>query len=775
MLIINQYTNCMKSIRTQMISIIVLLTIIVFFGLNVFIEQKLIDFKQYSISQYQEITEARASEVGKELIGLVNQMHMVSNSTIVQTMDIELIREYLKSLVKDANIYSMTISDINGKAWTSYDLEIDISSQEQFKAIMIDQKEWIISNPFYSPYFNEKKPIITISHVIKKDNTIIGLINAVVTTDFMKNIAESIQFKDLSFAWIIDSNGMIVSHPDDSITILQSYQDILKSDIDYPFSETSGSFDYIDADNQSMLAVYSTIPNTSGWKLIISIERSQAFAQLNDVQSYINYALLISLVILILFSLIYSNKISEPILRLRHVFERAEQGDLNVKADESVQNEIGLAAISFNHMLSEIKHLTYIDPVTQKNNYRSYLSSSNFMIKSNPQDVFYVVVISIDDFKKINSLGGYGFGNETLKKFSDILQSQLKEGEILARYFGDEMILLLKEKEIESLRNRISQLLKECQRPFIIMDIDIHLSVSCGIARHVDHESIETTIHNSTIAKLKAKKMGGNIAIFYGDGINQEIKLEQDIEKELYHALDRNELYLVYQPIFDLNAMKVSGFEALLRWNHPIYNNQRIDTIIKIAENSGLMPRIGRWVFKEACYQLRTLNKTFPDLSIALNFSMVQFNDTYFIKHIEEILKYSKVNPKNIIIEITESTAMSNVDEILRTLKRLKDLGLGLSIDDFGTGYSSLAYLSQFPIDHIKIDRSFIQKMTEDSSNLMLVQTMITLAKSLHLEVIAEGVESLEEMNVLKSLKCDKIQGYLISKPKRMKDLEIVG
>ena len=758
-----------------MISLIVIVCVAVFFGLNYSIERKLNELKDYTITQYKEITESRANEVSKELVGIINQVRMISNSTVVQSMDLTIIKDYLKSLIQDSNIRSMTLSDINGKAWTTYDSDIDISKQEQFKSIMIDKNEWIISNPFHSPYFFEDIPIITISHQIKVNDEIVGLLNAVVTTEFMNKITDSIQFKNLSFAWIIDSNGQIVSHPNESITIDLTYKNILQYEGSDPFVNSSGSFDYLDENNKSMLAVYSTIPNTSGWKLIISIENRNAFTELTSVMNYIDYALMISLVIQILFALIYANSISEPILRLRHVFERAEKGDLNVKADESVKNEIGLAGVSFNHMLQEIKSFTYIDPVTQISNYRSYLSESNFLIQSNLNDTFYVVVISIDDFKKINSLGGYGFGNETLKKFAELIKSQLHEDEIVARYFGDEMILLLKENDLEVLRNRISLLLKECQRPFIIMDIDIHLSISCGIAKHIPSDTIETSIHNSTIAKLKAKKLGGNIAIFYGDGINQEIKLEQDIEKELYHAIDRNELYLVYQPIFDLNSMKVSGFEALLRWNHPIYHSHRIDSIIKIAENSGQMQKIGRWVVKEACYQLKALNESFPNLSIALNVSVVQFNDSYFIKNVEEILKYTNINRSNLIFEITESSAMSNVDENMNDLRRIKDLGIGLSIDDFGTGYSSLAYLSQFPIDHIKIDRNFIRKMTEESSDLMLVKTMITLAKSLHLEVIAEGVESLEEMNILKSLECDKIQGYLISKPKRMKDLEIVS
>ncbi len=763
----------MKSIRNQMISLIVIVCVIVFFGLSFSIEQRLINLKSHQLNQFEEITNSRANEVSKELQGIINQVEMISNSNIVQSMDMPTIKEYLISLLKNSNLRSMTISDINGKAWTTYNSNIDISQQEQYQAIIKENKQWIISNPFHSPYFFEDTPIITISHQIKVDNTVVGLINAVVTTEFMETISQSIHFKELSFAWIIDSNGKIVTHPDPSNKIDRSYKDIIQSKNPQPFEKLNGTFDYTDENGISMLAIYSTIPYTTGWKLIISIENSDAFYEITSVMNYIDYALLISLVVLILFALIYANSISEPILKLKHVFEKAEQGDLNVKADETIKNEIGIAGTSFNHMLQEIRNLTFIDPVTQISNYRSYLSETALVIKNNPNATYYVVVISIDDFKKINSLGGYGFGNETLKKFAEIIQEQLNSDEIVARYFGDEMILLLHEENIEKLRDRISILLKECQRPFIIMDIDIHLGISCGIARHTILDSIETSIHNSTIAKLKAKKLGGNIAIFYGDEIHQEIKLEQAIEKALYHAIEHNELYLVYQPILDLKTMRVSGFEALLRWNHPIYNTQSIETIIKIAENTDQMQKIGYWVMKEACYQLKGLNESFPELSIALNVSVVQFKDRYFIKSVEELINHSNINRSNLVFEITESSAMENVEENLKDLKRIKDLGIGLSIDDFGTGYSSLAYLSLFPIDHIKIDRSFIQKITKETSALMLVKTMIALAKSLNLEVIAEGVENLEEMNILKNLECDKIQGYLISKPKRMKDIEI--
>jgi len=511
-----------------MISIIIIVCLAVFFGLSYSIERKLSELNDHTLNQYQDITESRASEVGKELEGIVNQVNMISHSNVVQTMDIPTIKTYLVSLIDDSNLKSMTISDKDGKAWTTYGLEIDISQQEQFKAIFTEHKEWIISNPFHSPYFFEDTPIITISHCIKVNNVTVGLLNAVVTTEFMNKITESIQFDTLSFAWIVDSNGKIVSHPDSSISIDDNYLKIIKqTELINPFESEKGFFTYDDKNGSNMIAIYSTIPNTSGWKLIISIESISAFSQITSVMNYIDYALLISLFILIVFTLFYATTISRPILKLRQVFEKAEQGDFNVRANENVKNEIGLAGASFNHMLQEIRNLTFIDPVTQLSNYRSYLSESSLLLKSNPNRSYYVVVISIDDFKKINSLGGYGFGNETLMKFSRIIQTQLKESEIIARYFGDEIILLLHEESLEKLRKRISNLLKECQRPFKIMDLDIHLSITCGIAFHNHQDAIEKSIHNSRIAKLKAKKMGCNLAIFYGDGINKRIKIEQ--------------------------------------------------------------------------------------------------------------------------------------------------------------------------------------------------------------------------------------------------------
>ena len=756
-----------------MIAVIAIVSIVIFGVLNITIENKLNELKIHERDFYSEITRARADELSKELQGHLNKVHMVAHSDFMESMDVEAILPFLSSLLNHSDFKGMTLAQPDGQAWTTYGATIDIREQEQFTKIFERNKLYAISDPFYSPYFYDDVPIITLSYAIQRGNTTVGLLNAVLTTRFMETIISDIRFDTYGYAWIVDGNGGIVAHPDPNIDIIHDYTAIIKEIDTQPFTSGSGSFNYIGYNDEKMLAVYSTIHNTNAWKLVISVQESQAFSQLNSVMVYIDWALIISLLSLFTFAFIYANTLTKPIVKLTEVFGRAEKGDLSVVADTSVKNELGVAAQSFNRMLNEIKNLTFVDPVTQVPNYRSYLLDAYRLTREHPDKQFYVVVLSVDDFKKINSMGGYGFGNETLKQFAELLNSSLYAYELVARYFGDEMVLFLHAESEEIIRLRIQRLLALAQRPFKIMDIEIHLSLSCGFASHNKLHEIETTIHNATLAKLKAKKLGGNIAVFFEDGIQQEIKKEQDIEAELYQAIEKKELYPVYQPIVDLKTMKTSGFETLLRWNHPLYYQESIQTIITIAENNSQIIEIGRYILNEAILELKRLNQKYPDMVLALNVSALQLKDTHFITFLKNRIKVIGVKPENLCIELTESTAMDDVEVKLMDLHQIKAIGCKIAIDDFGTGYSSLAYLSRFPIDHIKIDKSFVHKMMNDEPTRQLVSSMITLAHNLKLEVVAEGVETQEQVSLLKAYGCDMIQGYFISKPKRMEEHEL--
>ena len=756
-----------------MIAVIAIVSIVIFGVLNITIENKLNELKIHERDFYSEITRARADELSKELQGHLNKVHMVAHSDFMESMDVEAILPFLSSLLNHSDFKGMTLAQPDGKAWTTYGTTIDIREQEQFTKIFERNKLYAISDPFYSPYFYDDVPIITLSYAIQRGNTTVGLLNAVLTTRFMETIISDIRFDTYGYAWIVDGNGGIVAHPDPNIDIIHDYTAIIKEIDTQPFTSGSGSFNYIGYNDEKMLAVYSTIHNTNAWKLVISVQESQAFDQLISVMNFIDWAIIISLLSLISFAFIYANTLTKPIVKLTEVFGRAEKGDLSVVADTNVKNELGVAAQGFNRMLNEIKNLTFVDPVTQVPNYRSYLLDAYRLTREHPDKQFYVVVLSVDDFKKINSMGGYGFGNETLKQFAELLNSSLYAYELVARYFGDEMVLFLHAESEEIIRLRIQRLLALAQRPFKIMDIEIHLSLSCGFASHNKLHEIETTIHNATLAKLKAKKLGGNIAVFFEDGIQQEIKKEQDIEAELYQAIEKKELYPVYQPIVDLKTMKTSGFETLLRWNHPLYYQESIQTIITIAENNSQIIEIGRYILNEAILELKRLNQKYPDMVLALNVSALQLKDTHFITFLKNRIKVIGVKPENLCIELTESTAMDDVEVKLMDLHQIKAIGCKIAIDDFGTGYSSLAYLSRFPIDHIKIDKSFVHKMMNDEPTRQLVSSMITLAHNLKLEVVAEGVETQEQVSLLKAYGCDMIQGYFISKPKRMEEHEL--
>ncbi len=762
-----------KKIRFQMIAVIAIVSIVIFGVLNIAIENKLNELRVHERNFYGEITRARADELSKELQGHLNKVHMIAHTDFLESMDVEAILPYLSSLLNHSDFKGMTIALPDGRAWTTYGASIDIREQEQFTNIFVRNKLYSISNPFFSPYFYENVPIITLSYAIQRESTTIGLLNAVLTTTFMETIISDIHFDSYGYAWIVDGNGRIVAHPDPEININEDYTDVIKEIDVQPFSSSQGFFNYLGYNNEKMLAVYSPIHNTNDWKLVISVQESQAFSQLNAVMTYINWAVILSLLSLISFSFIYANSLTKPIIKLTEVFARAEKGDLSVVADSKVQNELGVAGQGFNRMLNEIKNLTFVDPVTQVANYRSYLLDAQRLTLEHPDKQYYVIVLSIDDFKKINSMGGYGFGNETLKQFAELLNSSLYAYELVARYFGDEMILFLHAENEEVIRLRIQRLLAMTQRPFKIMDIEIHLSLSCGFACHDKLHEIETTIHNATLAKLKAKKLGGNLAVFYEDGIQQEIKKEQDIESELFKAIEKKELYPVYQPIVNLNTMEISGFETLLRWNHPTFYQESIQTIITIAENNSQIIEIGRYILNEAILELKRLNQKNPDLVLALNVSALQLKDTHFITFLKNRIKVIGVKPENLCIELTESTAMDDVEVKLMDLHQIKAIGCKIAIDDFGTGYSSLAYLSRFPIDHIKIDKSFVHKMMNDEPTRQLVSSMITLAHNLKLLVVAEGVETQEQIDLLKHFGCDMIQGYVISKPKRMEEHNI--
>ncbi|MDW7660352.1 MAG: EAL domain-containing protein [Bacillota bacterium] len=761
----------MKSIRTQMFIYLIIATVIVFGGLALLMDHALEALPEYTVMQFQAIADARADELSKELGGIVDLVQMTSQTPLVRSMEIENIKPFLSTLIIDGKIRNMTISDVYGNAWTTYDQNIDISGQEQYHKLIIEGKEFIISKPFYSPYIKEDIPIITVSHVIRDGEETLGLVNAVVSAQFLDQVVSQIEFKERGVAWIIDDEGRIVAHPEQDISIDYSLDDFMSEEDSKVtiLSQDSGSVYYKDSSGLERIGIFSTIDNSDGWKLIISVTSDEAFAEINEINRDLRNGFVAAIIIIGFFSYVYSGSISRPIMNLKKVFEQAAHGDLRAKADEMVNNEVGLAGRSFNLMIDQIKNLTYRDPITEIYNYNRFMFEMPGKFKQHLIDekISYVAVLSVNDFKKINSIGGYNSGNFVLKELSGKLRTFIRPDELVASSYGDEIILFLSDLSENDISKRIDALMELCSFRTSISGIEYHLSVSMGISL-VESEEFdpEDIVKRAKIAKLMTKKSGGDKFVLYNTSLHESVERERRIEEAIHHGIENNEFHLLYQPIVDIDTNKIIASEALLRWSNTDYGQIAIPYVIELAEKNGDIIEIGKFVLETACIQNNKWHaEGLDDHVISVNVSPLQFEDSRFLDIVCEVLEQTKMDPKYLEIEITETNAMLKVEEKIEKMRRLKEMGIKIAIDDFGTGYSSLSYFTKFPIDTLKIDKSFIGSMLDEDNAKSIVVMVVNMARAMGISTTAEGVETIEQFKMLRSIGADKIQGYLISRP----------
>ncbi len=761
----------MKSIRTQMFIYLIIATVIVFGGLGLLMDHALEALPEYTEMQFQAIADARADEVGKELGGFLDLVKMTAQTPLVRSMEIESIKPFLSSLVIDGKIRNMTISDVYGNAWTTYDQNIDISGQEQYHKIIIEGEDFIISKPFYSPYITEDIPIITVSYAIRDGEETLGLVNAVVSAQFLDQVVSQIEFKEKGVAWIIDDEGKIVAHPEEDISIEYSLDDFISENEskNVVLSQDNGSVYFKDSSGLERIGIFSTIENSKGWKLIISVASDEAFAEINEINRDLKNGFVSAIIIIGVFSYVYSGSISRPIMNLKKVFEQAAHGDLRAKADEMVNNEVGLAGKSFNIMINQIKNLTYRDPITQIYNYNRFMFEmpGKFTQHLKSDLISYVVVLSVNDFKKINSIGGYNSGNLVLKELSGKLRKFIRSNELVASSYGDELILFLSDLNEQDVNERINALMELCSFRTNISGIEYHLGVSMGIsivkANELDPDEL---VKRAKIAKLMTKKSGGDKYVMYNTSLHESVERERRIEEAIHHGLENDEFHLLYQPIVDIYTKKIIACEALLRWSNTDYGQIAIPYVIELAEKNGDIIEIGKYVLETACIQNNKWHaEGLKEHVISVNVSPLQFEDSRFLDIVFEVLERTKMDPKYLEIEITETNAMLKVEEKIEKMRRLKEMGIKIAIDDFGTGYSSLSYFTKFPIDTLKIDKSFIGGMLDEDNAKSIVIMIVNMARAMGISTTAEGVETIEQFEMLRSIGAEKIQGYLISRP----------
>ena len=379
-----------------------------------------------------------------------------------------------------------------------------------------------------------------------------------------------------------------------------------------------------------------------------------------------------------------------------------------------------------------------------------------------------VAFLDLDRFKNINDTLGHAAGDCLIKQVAERLTGCLRGYDVVARWGGDEFTLLLCDLQSPEDISRIAErILQRLSAPFYVQNEELYVTASLGIAlAPYDGEDEQTLLRNADAAMYQAKARGRNNYQIYFEEINANALNQLSLETDLRKAIDHNELFLCYQPQVDLQTGQWIGMEALIRWQHPTLGLIPPGKFIMMAEETGLIEPIGHWVLKAACTQFCQWREAgMPAMRLAVNLSAQQFHRSDLVRSIIEVIQSTGFEARYLELEVTESAAMQDVSFAIDVLKKFSLFGIQIAMDDFGTGYSSLSVLKHFPLDTIKIDRSFVQDLVDNPSDAAIASTIIALAKGLDFKVLAEGIETPEQMHVLSEMGCDYAQGYWFSRP----------
>ncbi|MCO7224883.1 EAL domain-containing protein [Pleionea sp. CnH1-48] len=420
---------------------------------------------------------------------------------------------------------------------------------------------------------------------------------------------------------------------------------------------------------------------------------------------------------------------------------------------------------------SELRRMANYDELTSLPNRNLFYDRVNHAIErmDRKRKKLSLLFIDVDQFKKINDSLGHPIGDQLLCEVSIRISKVLKKSDSLSRFGGDEFCALVENVDFSSTSAKVAErIIESFQKPFIVESFSIAVTPSIGIVLYPnDGRDVDTLIKNADTAMYQAKKNGRNTFEFFTEELNHDAKRRLQMESELRDAVENEEFEVYYQPKVDVVSGKIIAMEALARWNSSSRGVVSPAEFIPIAEESGLIISLGRTILRKACIDTaRWVEMGFDNLRVAVNLSAVQFRQhKKVLSTIKDALKESSLPEKNLELEITEGMVIDNFDKTIELMRNVQDLGVHISIDDFGTGYSSLCYLKQLPVNTLKIDRTFIKDLDSCEQDSRIVSSVITLAHGLGLNVVAEGVETMEQLQILKELKCDEIQGFLFSAP----------
>lgn len=676
---------------------------------------------------------------------------------------------------------------------------LNFSDRKYFKDLKSTLKP-VISDVFIGGGANIK-PITTIGVPIIKGDKFAGAAVAELNLDYLtKILSDSNTILKNTALIIVDSKNRIISSTEKNAKVMQklNLKNIEKANkgIDdiYVDMPTWRQLSLTGSWEKAMYVYETPIKNSANWKLIVGVPIAPYQYELEKGYIKSLSIIFISIILTLLIVTLICRLISSPIRHLAEVTTHLPSKIFNeqhIKWPKTIIKEINSLIDNFkstseilNDNFKEIQsaniELNYLanhDPLTRLPNrvkFNKELNSRLEMAKIN-RGTLAVLFLDLDRFKLINDTFGHDVGDKLLKEISNRLGKILGKDDMACRIGGDEFTILLSNIEIiDEVTDVANKILSILQKPYVLYGQEFNVSASIGIAVYPeDGEEAELLLKKADTAMYRAKENGKNNYQFYSQEMDTASIERFRMESNLRRALEQNEFIVYYQPRVDSATEKIIAVEALIRWNNPELGMVSPAKFIPLAEETGLIVPIGEWVLRTACKQNKLWQEAgYEPIRVSVNLSALQFTQQDLVDRIKSILDETKLDPQWLELEITEGIIIKDIKFTMIILEKLKSMGVKVSLDDFGTGFSSLNYLKNFKIDTLKIDSSFVRDINDDLRNTAIVNTIIMLGRNLELNVTAEGVETVKQLNFLKNNGCNEIQGFLYSKPVPPDDLE---
>ncbi|MDR4504228.1 MAG: EAL domain-containing protein [Candidatus Scalindua sp.] len=696
------------------------------------------------------------------------------------------------------------------------DLGSDIY-RENFFTDSLCQRFREVMNIYKDPLSDKFNLIISSTMNRNDDDKVLAVLIMCINADdfIMPMLRTGGGLSDTDEVFLVDSDGkllMPLKSPLGDGTIARPLEHRIKSRS--AILAAGGSEGIIAADDyrgRPVLAAYRHIRITSemGWGMVIKRDQAEVMAPLQTNLHYFFYIGLISIFVVLALTSVIAGRISAPIRHLSKTAKEVKDGNLNVQTKITTSDEAAILATTFNAMIRQIrnwnkvlrvqvtartadlkrtnetlraeiserrqaeekiKHMAFHDCLTTLPNrvlFNDRLTLALAHAHRN-NEMLAVLFLDLDRFKIINDTLGHAEGDRLLQNISGKLKNCIRVDDTIARFGGDEFNLLLPGiNQVGDVKTVLNKILKIFNQPCIIGGQKFYITVSIGVAIFPnDGRDVDTLLKNADAAMYRVKEEGKNGYRFYNTAIHIKSNKKMIMENDLCRALECREFRVYYQPQVNIDTGRIVGVEALLRWQHPDQGLILPEEFLYLAEDTRLIVSIDKLVLHTVCLQNKIWHDTgFQDSRVAVNLSSHTFQEEDLVGIVTSILEKTGLDPHFLMLEITESVAMQNLETIIRKFEKLCSLGIQIAIDDFGTGYSSLYYLKKFPITKLKISQHFVRDIVRDQSDKAIVSLVIDLAQSLKFKVIAEGVEAIEQLSFLKQRKCDEMQGFLFSKP----------